>query len=180
MFFYFLRRRGRDNIQNMTVLFSGNYVLYSVLNVSNVSLNIILREVYSHSESNNFTSDLENKLKQTYFKTVNSLRTNIHNKDDISHSLKTVQAIHIWIIYFPCPLFFTSHLPCFCCHVVSTLDATQAALQIIWTLCQYIINRTSQQFTVGICRAASSVDIITDYNKLYCILLRAPRRSRPV
>ncbi len=58
MFFYFLRRRGRDNIQNMTVLFSGNYVLYSVLNVSNVSLNIILREVYSHM-SNNFTSDLE-------------------------------------------------------------------------------------------------------------------------
>ncbi len=46
----------------MTVIFSGNnYVLYSVLNVSNVSLNIILREVYSHSESNNFTSDLENK-----------------------------------------------------------------------------------------------------------------------
>ncbi len=86
--FYFLRRRGRDNIQNMTVIFSGNnYVLYSVLNVSNVSLNIILREVYSHSESKNFTSDLENKLKQTYFKTVNSLRTNIYNKEDISHSL---------------------------------------------------------------------------------------------
>ncbi len=80
----------------MTVIFSGNnYVLYSVLNVSNVSLNIILHEVYSHSESNNFTSDLENKLKQTYFKTVNSLRTNIHNKEDISHSLKTVQSIHI-------------------------------------------------------------------------------------
>ncbi len=79
----------------MTVIFSGNnYVLYSVLNVSNVSLNIILREVYSHSESNNFTSYLENKLKQTYFKTVNSLRTNIHNKDDITHSL-TVQSIHI-------------------------------------------------------------------------------------
>ncbi len=42
----------------MTVIFSGNdYVLYSMLNVSNVSLNIILREVYSQSESNNiFTS----------------------------------------------------------------------------------------------------------------------------
>ncbi len=33
-----------------------------MLKVSNVSLNIILREVYSQSESNNiFTSDLENK-----------------------------------------------------------------------------------------------------------------------
>ncbi len=56
----------------MTVIISGkDYVLYSVLKVSNVSLNIILREVYSHSESNNryFTSDLENKLKQTYVKT---------------------------------------------------------------------------------------------------------------
>ncbi len=48
--FYFLRRRGR-NIQNMTVIISGNdYVLYSMLKVSNVSLNIILSEVYSHSE----------------------------------------------------------------------------------------------------------------------------------
>ncbi len=93
--FYFLRRRGRDNIQNMTVIFSGNnYVLYSVLNVSNVSLNIILREVYSHSESNNFTSDLENKLKLTYFKTVNSLRNNIHNKEDISHSLTQNCSVH--------------------------------------------------------------------------------------
>ncbi len=59
-----------------------------MLKVSNVSSNIILREVYSRSESNNryFTSDLENKLKQTYIKTVNSLRTNIHNKDGITHS----------------------------------------------------------------------------------------------
>ncbi len=50
----------------MTVIISGND--YSMLKVSNVSLNIIVREVYSHSESNNryFTSDLENKLKQTY------------------------------------------------------------------------------------------------------------------
>ncbi len=47
-FFYFLRRRGRNNIQNMTVIISGNdYVLYSMLKVSNVSLNIILSEVYS-------------------------------------------------------------------------------------------------------------------------------------
>ncbi len=48
----------------MTVIISGNdYVLYSMLKVYNVSLNIILREVYSHSESNNiyFTSDLENR-----------------------------------------------------------------------------------------------------------------------
>ncbi len=59
-----------------------------MLKVSNVSLNIILHEVYSHSESNYryFTSDLENKLKITYVKTVNSLR-NIHNKDGITHSL---------------------------------------------------------------------------------------------
>ncbi len=48
----------------MTVIISGNnYMLYSMLKVFNVSLNIILREVYSHSESNNryFISDLENK-----------------------------------------------------------------------------------------------------------------------
>ncbi len=51
----------------MIVIISGNdYVLYSMLKVSNV--NIILCEVYSHSESNNryFKTDLENKLKQTY------------------------------------------------------------------------------------------------------------------
>ncbi len=124
-FFFFLRRRGRNNIQNMTVIFSGNdYVLYSMLKVSNVCLNIILREVYSQSESNNRYLPQILKIKQTYVKTVNSLRTNIHNKDGITHSL-TVQSIHIWIIYFPCPLFFTSHLPCFCCHIVSTLDATK-------------------------------------------------------
>ncbi len=137
----------------MTVTISGNaYVLYSMLKVSNVSLNIILREVYSYSESNNryFTSDLENKLKQTYVKTVNSLRTNIHNKDGITHSLKTVQSIHIWIIYFPCPLFFTSHL-FLLSHIYTGRDK---ALQITWTLCQYVINRKSQQFTVRICRAA--------------------------
>ncbi len=35
----------------MTVIISGyDYVLYSMLKVSNVSFNIILREVYSHSE----------------------------------------------------------------------------------------------------------------------------------
>ncbi len=35
----------------MTVIISGNdYVLYSMLKVSNGSLNIILNEVYSHSE----------------------------------------------------------------------------------------------------------------------------------
>ncbi len=47
------------------MIISGND--YSILQVSNVSLNIILLDLYSHSESNNryFTSDLENKLKQT-------------------------------------------------------------------------------------------------------------------
>ncbi len=41
-------------------------------------------------------------------------------------------------------------------------------LKIIWNLCQYVINRTRQQFTVGdlSCRAASSVDSITDYNEI--------------
>ncbi len=40
-----------NNIQNMTVIISGNdYVLYSMLKMSNGCLNIILREVYSHSE----------------------------------------------------------------------------------------------------------------------------------
>ncbi len=43
--------RGSNTIQNTTVLNSGNdYVLYSMLKVSNVSFNIILREVYNHSE----------------------------------------------------------------------------------------------------------------------------------
>ncbi len=54
----------------MTVIISGNdYVLYSMINVSNVSLKIILHEVHSHSESNNiyFTSDLENKLNANAF-----------------------------------------------------------------------------------------------------------------
>ncbi len=79
----------------MTVIFSGNdYVLYSMLKVSNVSLNIILREVYSQSESNNRYVPQILKIKQSYVKTVNSLRTNIHNKDGITHSL-TVQSIHI-------------------------------------------------------------------------------------
>ncbi len=82
----------------MTVIISGNdYVLYSVLKVSN----IILHDVYSHSESNNryFTSDLENKLKQTNVKTVNSLRTNIHNKD---FSVST-------FLYFTLAMFLLSH-----------------------------------------------------------------------
>ncbi len=36
----------------MTVIISGNdYVLYSMLKVSNVSFNTILREIYSHSEN---------------------------------------------------------------------------------------------------------------------------------
>ncbi len=163
----------------MTVIFSGNnYVLYSVLNVSNVSLNIILREVYSYSESNNFTSDLENKLKQTYFKTVNSLRTNIHNKEDISHSLTQNCSVHSHLNHlFSVSTFLYFTLAMFCCHVVglSTLDATQAALQIIWTLCQYVINRRVSSLLSGFVAppcTASSVDIITDYNKFYCILLR--------
>ncbi len=56
-----------------------------------LSLNIILRDLYSHSESNNryFTSDLENKLKQTctlklwtYSEPARVLR----NKEDITHA----------------------------------------------------------------------------------------------
>ncbi len=81
----------------MTVIISGNdYVLYSVLKLSN----IILHEVYSHSESNNryFTSDLENKLKQTYVKTVNSLRTIIHKDFSVSTFL-----------YFTLAMFLLSH-----------------------------------------------------------------------
>ncbi len=46
-------------------------MLYSMLKVSNVSLIIILSEVYNHSETNDryFTSDLEIKIKQAYVKT---------------------------------------------------------------------------------------------------------------
>ncbi len=47
--FYF--RDWNNSLQTMTVMISGiDYVLYSV---SNVSLNIILRDIYSHTESNN-------------------------------------------------------------------------------------------------------------------------------
>ncbi len=60
---------------------------------------------------------------------------------------------------------------------LSTLDTTKRPLKIIWNLCQYVINRTWLQFTVGdlSCRGtASGVDSITDYNEFYSIL------SRPV
>ncbi len=46
-----------------------------------------------------------------------------------------------------------------------------------------VINKTSHQFTVGICHAALRPiqwDSITDYNKLYIIYFKASRRSRPV
>ncbi len=50
---------------------------------------------------------------------------------------------------------------------LSTLDATNRPLKI-WNLCQYIINRTRQQFTFGdlSCRGAGS----SDYNAFYSIL----------
>ncbi len=55
-------------------------------------------------------------------------------------------------------------------YTVSTPDATKLLLKIIGNLCQYVINRTQQQFTVGICRgAASSVDNVTDYIEFYSI-----------
>ncbi len=74
----------------MTVIFSGNdYVPYSMLKVYNVSLKFILHEVIAKVKATIyiFTSDLENKLKQTYIKTVNSLRTNIHKDHSLTHSL---------------------------------------------------------------------------------------------
>ncbi len=43
-------------------------------------------------------------------------------------------------------LYFTLAM-CLLSHSIYT--GRDKALQIIWTLCQYIINRTSQQFTVG-------------------------------
>ncbi len=63
------RRSWSNNIRTMILIISGTHrVLYSLLKLSNVSLNIILRDIYSHTESNNkyLTSDLENKLKQTH------------------------------------------------------------------------------------------------------------------
>ncbi len=56
-------------------------------------------------------------------------------------------------------------------------DATKRPLKIIWNLCQYLLNRTRQQFTLWdlSCSAASSVDSITDYNEFYSILLRRHR-----
>ncbi len=50
---------------------------------------------------------------------------------------------------------------------LSTLDATKWPLQIIWTLCQYVINRTRHQFTV---LDLSRVNTIADHNGFYCIL----------
>ncbi len=54
------------------------YVLYWILKVSNVSLNIILREIYSHRECNNRVLVRSWKLFKAnmYIKTTNSLRTN--------------------------------------------------------------------------------------------------------
>ncbi len=47
-------------------------------------------------------------------------------------------------------------------------------VNLIWTLCQYVINRTRHKFTVeDLSRhTASSVDSIADYNGFYSILLR--------
>ncbi len=67
------------------------------------------------------------------------------------------------------------------CRVVvpqqSTLDAAKRLLQIILTLCQYVINGTRHQFNVGdlSCRVASSVNSVTDYNGFYCVLPLASR-----
>ncbi len=48
----------------------------------------------------------------------------------------------------------------------------------MWTLCQYIMKRTRDLLSGICCRAASSVDSITDYNGFYCILSRrAPLAS---
>ncbi len=50
-----------------------------------------------------------------------------------------------------------------CIYHLSTLDVTNWPLQIIWTLCQYVINRTRHQFTAGdrvtSCWAISSVQV---------------------
>ncbi len=58
-----------------------------MLKVYNVSLKFILHEVIAIVKATIyiFTSDLENKLKQTYIKTVNSLRTNIHKDLSLTH-----------------------------------------------------------------------------------------------
>ncbi len=56
-------------------------------------------------------------------------------------------------------------------------DATKQLLQITWTLCQYVINRTRHRFTVcrGFivsCRTASSVNSIT--KGFYSLVLSCP------
>ncbi len=136
----------------MTVIISGNdYVLYSMLKVSNVSLNIILRNLYSYSESNNryFSSDLENKLKQTCG--VLKLWTHceqtrvFHNKDCISHSLTQNCSVHSHLNHLfsvSTFLFFTLAMFLLLHRIYTGLDK---ALQITWTLCQYVINRTRHQ-----------------------------------
>ncbi len=54
--------------------------------------------------------------------------------------------------------------------LLSTLDVIKRALT--WTLCQYIKNRARHRFTFGdlSCRAAASVDSITDRNGFCCVL----------
>ncbi len=83
---------------------------------------------------------------------MNSLRTNIHNKDGITHSF-----IHSKLFSpftFESSIFSIHFSLLHTCHVVlahSIYTGRDKALQIIWTLCQYVINRTRQQFTVGFC-----------------------------
>ncbi len=78
----------------MTGILSGtDYVLYSKLNMSNVSLNIILHDLIAILKATTeFSSDLENRLKQTC-----TLKLRIqceptsvfHDKDGISHLVCT-------------------------------------------------------------------------------------------
>ncbi len=83
---------GTTTFKLMRVIISDtDYVLYSMLKVSNVSLTIILHGIYSHTLSNRqFTSDLENKIKaKMCIKTVTHCEPTsvFHNKDGISHSV---------------------------------------------------------------------------------------------
>ncbi len=62
----------------------------------------------------------------------------------------------ILIVIFILIVFF-AHTQTPCLHPLQQLEAvymTQRPLQIIWTSCQYVINRTRHQFTVGICCVA--------------------------
>ncbi len=82
--------------------------------------------------------------------------------------LLTDTFIHFCLLVYLviCSLFHIAYLQLFIHYFNSCLFIyLSRPLKIIWNLCQYVLNETMQQFTVGIC----GVDSITDYNE-FCFV----------